>query len=303
MINKLKSFVDIDPALPGPPTEGSNGLKFVSALKSDVSNKVGDKINKFALKKQVSIGDTAGNFVGGTIQGVGNFSQNVLSGNDTGILGNTTSKIYNSLDNITSKVGDVTGGITSKVGDVAGGVTSKVGVVGNTINEKTNGIVDVSGYSPYNFDAANLSNKSIDRLTGNVTDKISSGISSIDGKTGGKIGTVSGKLGSVSESILNSSIGEKVGGYVGSKIGQVAGSKIGTAVGEYLPNSKIAGSISSNSGTLGSKIGKFAGEKTGIKTQAKIKETVGKRIKVVKIPKLPDASSINNKINNTVDNI
>jgi hypothetical protein len=28
MINKLKSFTDIDPALPGAPTEASNGLKF-----------------------------------------------------------------------------------------------------------------------------------------------------------------------------------------------------------------------------------------------------------------------------------
>jgi hypothetical protein len=40
MINKLKSFKDIDPALPGPPTEASNGLKFAIAKKSDIASSI-----------------------------------------------------------------------------------------------------------------------------------------------------------------------------------------------------------------------------------------------------------------------
>ena len=37
MINQLSNFKDISPALPGPPTEASNGLKFVTAAKTDVA--------------------------------------------------------------------------------------------------------------------------------------------------------------------------------------------------------------------------------------------------------------------------
>ena len=185
MINKLKSFVDIDPALPGPPTEGSNGLKFVTSLKSDVSSKVGGSIDKFASKTQLSIGDSAGNFVGGAIGGVSNFSKDVLSGVDTGILGNAASKVYGVVGNVVSKVDSVTGGVISKTTDIAGnvlnktesvtsGITSKVGMVSDTISEKTNGLVNVSDYSPYNFDANNITNKNVDRFTGKATDKVSS---------------------------------------------------------------------------------------------------------------------------------
>ena len=170
MINKLKSFVDIDPALPGPPTEGSNGLKFVTSLKSDVSSKVGGSIDKFASKTQLSIGGSAGNFVGGAIGGVSNFSKDVLSGVDTGILGNAASKVYDIAGNvvskvdsvtggITSKVNSVTGGITSKVNSVTGGITSKVGMISDTITDKTGGLVNVSDYSPYHFNANNLKDK------------------------------------------------------------------------------------------------------------------------------------------------
>ena len=40
MINKLKSFTDIDPALPGAPTEASNGLKFAIAKKADIASSI-----------------------------------------------------------------------------------------------------------------------------------------------------------------------------------------------------------------------------------------------------------------------
>ena len=40
MINNITEFKDIDPALPGPPTEASNGLKFVTANKTDLTNSI-----------------------------------------------------------------------------------------------------------------------------------------------------------------------------------------------------------------------------------------------------------------------
>ena len=318
MINKLKSFVDIDPALSGAPTEGSNGLKFVTALKSDVSSKVGGSIDKFASKTQLSIGDTAGNFVGGAIGGVSNFTKDVLSGVDTGILGNAASKVYDVAGNVVSKVDSVTGGVIGKTTDIAGnilnkaenitgGVTSKVGMVSNTITEKTDGLVNVSDYSPYNFDANNLKDKSIDRFTGKATDKVTSVIGStpldVVGKVESKSIIVNEKVGGVINTVLDSSVGEKVGGYVGSKVGESVGSKLGTAIGGYLPTNKIANTIGSNLGSVGSSVGKYVGKTTGIETQSKLRQTIGKRVKVVKIPKLPDPASINNKINNTIGNI
>ena len=281
MINKLKSFVDIDPALSGAPTEGSNGLKFVTALKSDVSSKVGGSIDKFASKTQLSIGDTAGNFVGGAIGGVSNFTKDVLSGVDTGILGNAASKVYDVAGNVVSKVDSVTGGVIGKT--------------------------NVSDYSPYNFDANNLKDKSIDRFTGKATDKVTSVIGStpldVVGKVESKSIIVNEKVGGVINTVLDSSVGEKVGGYVGSKVGESVGSKLGTAIGGYLPTNKIANTIGSNLGSVGSSVGKYVGKTTGIETQSKLRQTIGKRVKVVKIPKLLDPSSINNKINNTIGNI
>ena len=44
MINKLKSFTDIDPALPGAPTEASNGLKFAIAKKADIASTIRVKL-------------------------------------------------------------------------------------------------------------------------------------------------------------------------------------------------------------------------------------------------------------------
>jgi hypothetical protein len=71
----------------------------------------------------------------------------------------------------------------------------------------------------------------------------------------------------------------------------------------YLPTNKIANTIGSKLGSVGSSVGKYAGKKLGTQTQSKLKQTIGKRVKVIKIPKLPDPSSINNKINNTIGNI
>ena len=67
--------------------------------------------------------------------------------------------------------------------------------------------------------------------------------------------------------------------------------------------SALASNVSRVGSSVGSSVGKYAGKNLGTQTQSKLKQTIGKRVKVIKIPKLPDPSSINNKINNIISKV
>ena len=180
-------------------------------------------------------------------------------------------------NNLKDKIIDrISGKLTDKVSSIAGKVTDKAtSVVGS--------------------------------IAGKVTDKATSVVGSkpldVIGKVGDKLSVVNEKVGNVINTGLDSSVGEKVGGYIGSKVGETVGSKLGSTVSGYLPTNKIANTIGSKLGSVGSSVGKYAGKKLGTQTQSKLKQTIGKRVKVIKIPKLPDPSSINNKINNIIPKV
>ena len=198
MINKLSNFKDISPSLPGPPTEASNGLKFVTAAKTDVAGKLSSvsppKIPDIPKPQipQVSIP---------SVPNVPNI--------------NTPS-----LPNVSNSVPPLPS-IPKPPTNLAPKVSAP-------------------NFSSKHFNPNGLAKKSVDRLTGavsNISSKVKSVASSLSSAVPGAIGGgVAGGLGSSLSGVSGAATGGALGGAAGSVAGPVG--SVGGAVGGSMAASK-----------------------------------------------------------------